>query len=87
MYYVIILLSHEFYSGKVKYLENYILWFDNWRRVMKLSKFTNLIRKENVYLLHNALTDSVLRVAVAQNTLTALFHILCSKSRYGRRFM
>lgn len=29
---------------------------------MKLSKFTNLIRKENVYLLHNALTDSVLRV-------------------------
>ena len=25
--------------------------------------------------------------AVAQNTLTALFHILCSKSRYGRRFM
>lgn len=54
---------------------------------MKLSKFTNLIRKENVYLLHNALTDSVLRVAVAQNTLTALFHILCSKSRYGRRFM
>lgn len=37
MCYVIILLSHEFYSGKVKYLENYILWFDNWRRVMKLS--------------------------------------------------
>ena len=77
MYYVIILLFHEFYSGKVKHFENYILWFDNWRRVMKLSKFTNLIRKENVYLLHNALTDSVLRVN--SSDLQKLIDNLCSQ--------
>lgn len=44
---------------------------------MKLSKFTNLIRKENVYLLHNALTDSVLRVN--SSDLQKLIDNLCSQ--------